>query len=585
MPTRLHPDQQKATLDRASLRQADLREVDFRGASLVLADLREADLRGCRLAGADLSGANLAGARLDGVDLSGARRDGTWFADTGEDASWLEARRRIVPLLDGAAEVDPDDALAELDEVGVIAPHWGWPWVAVALAFRRAGRSEVAFDLLLSASTLHPDPLTRRWLGRQHLEQQDWESAVSILIRARADLPNHGGLLADLGYALGRLGRLSEAKEVLQRAIGVGRDDANTWGALGLVLHQLRENQEAVSALRRAARSDSVEHRLNLARVLEAQGDLGAAWSSLEGALEPALVEERSRLASDMGGEEGAWMTGGPGVPPEEPVEVPLPVSPSDLDALRREHPALGARILHVVFAPPWAVGVVVPAADGARLAWNHQGRWTVSATPVVGLPDAERAEEAFEAYAAPADVPVAFPLFDGRTCGAELAFWLPSGLPESLRQRLRSFDRVLERDFDIDEGDVAGSMAVLDGLSPAWFLDGAESSCLIPPPGAYRRGSLRWALAQRAAWTLLDRDRAILAGSVSLRPGARWPGENAAEQRRISGLACVVWARHHLALAGMWPARRAALLGRGLDAVAQAEAGLWPMESQDEPR
>ena len=61
------PGGERADLQGADLREADLREADLRGA-----DLREADLRGANLWEADLRRADLRGANLWEADLLGA---------------------------------------------------------------------------------------------------------------------------------------------------------------------------------------------------------------------------------------------------------------------------------------------------------------------------------------------------------------------------------------------------------------------------------------------------------------------------------------------------------------------------------
>ncbi len=58
--------------ERAYLRRANLREVNFDGADLRVANLREANFGGANLRRANFEGANLEGANLQGTDLAGA---------------------------------------------------------------------------------------------------------------------------------------------------------------------------------------------------------------------------------------------------------------------------------------------------------------------------------------------------------------------------------------------------------------------------------------------------------------------------------------------------------------------------------
>jgi uncharacterized protein YjbI with pentapeptide repeats len=59
------------------LSDADPRDRDMSGFSLVGKNFKGADLRGANLRGADLSGANLTNAKLNGADLRGAKMDET----------------------------------------------------------------------------------------------------------------------------------------------------------------------------------------------------------------------------------------------------------------------------------------------------------------------------------------------------------------------------------------------------------------------------------------------------------------------------------------------------------------------------
>jgi uncharacterized protein YjbI with pentapeptide repeats len=60
-----------------SLSQADLRDIDLKGADLSYAELNDADLRGANLRGVDLSYAALREANLTNADLRGAMLIGT----------------------------------------------------------------------------------------------------------------------------------------------------------------------------------------------------------------------------------------------------------------------------------------------------------------------------------------------------------------------------------------------------------------------------------------------------------------------------------------------------------------------------
>jgi hypothetical protein len=70
-------DPEGADLDRANLNRADLREAELTGVNLSRADLRSANLSGANLQRANLGGANLWGADLSQADLRSANLWGT----------------------------------------------------------------------------------------------------------------------------------------------------------------------------------------------------------------------------------------------------------------------------------------------------------------------------------------------------------------------------------------------------------------------------------------------------------------------------------------------------------------------------
>jgi hypothetical protein len=81
--------------------RANLQGADLRGADLQRADLEGAYLRDANLQGADLQGAYLRNANLQGADLRGARYE-TKIAPKGAFTAW----KKLVGALDGAVLVE-----------------------------------------------------------------------------------------------------------------------------------------------------------------------------------------------------------------------------------------------------------------------------------------------------------------------------------------------------------------------------------------------------------------------------------------------------------------------------------------------
>ena len=105
----------------------------------------------------------------------------------------------------------------------------------------------------------------------QQIEQGQFEQAVVELqayCRMRPRDPEAHYLL---GQALGRLGRLDEAKAAFHRVIALQPDAAVGHGGLGSVLHRQGRFQEAAEALRKACQllPEDREYRLELVTCLE----------------------------------------------------------------------------------------------------------------------------------------------------------------------------------------------------------------------------------------------------------------------------------------------------------------------------
>lgn len=107
--------------------------------------------------------------------------------------------------------------------------------------------------------------------------------ALAMLERACSVAPSDAAMVADLGLAQLRAGRLLEAKASCMRAMEIDAGCAQAHLGLGMVLAQQKAWQDSVRSLRNAARfaKNSAVVHLNLGLVLEAAGDREAARSAL----------------------------------------------------------------------------------------------------------------------------------------------------------------------------------------------------------------------------------------------------------------------------------------------------------------
>lgn len=81
-----------------------------------------------------------------------------------------------------------------------------------------------------------------------HEQRKRWPAAVQERERALEANPDDPGLLFDLGYTLGRAGRMTEAVEPLRRALELNRRNPRISFILGEVLHSLGRQDEAREA-------------------------------------------------------------------------------------------------------------------------------------------------------------------------------------------------------------------------------------------------------------------------------------------------------------------------------------------------
>ena len=119
--------------------------------------------------------------------------------------------------------------------------------------FRRAGRASGAIEMFESVLRDAPDhPQATFNLGLLYAAQGDYERAVPLLHKARAQQPANLTLLAQLGFALYQLTRADEAAEVLASAQSVSPTDPNILYLSGLIATLRRDPEGAVAFWQKA---------------------------------------------------------------------------------------------------------------------------------------------------------------------------------------------------------------------------------------------------------------------------------------------------------------------------------------------
>jgi tetratricopeptide (TPR) repeat protein len=119
----------------------------------------------------------------------------------------------------------------------------------------------------IDASGSAVDGLT---VGHRLMQAGEFELALKSYFRAAGDEGFTPEVLASIGSANLRLGRLGQAEEILRRAVAENQRLAPAWNNLGVVLIERGEDGEAREAFKRAfaldgGRSDDIKRNLNLA--------------------------------------------------------------------------------------------------------------------------------------------------------------------------------------------------------------------------------------------------------------------------------------------------------------------------------
>jgi tetratricopeptide (TPR) repeat protein len=140
-------------------------------------------------------------------------------------------------------------------------------WHLLGLIASDQARPVDAVDFLCQAIRLAPDvALYRANLGLALGREERWSEAAECYAEADILEPGNPKTLGKLGRALARLGRFEPAVAALRQALDASGGDADTWNALGSALADSGEMEEAAhcfeEAIRRNASHD--EARANL---------------------------------------------------------------------------------------------------------------------------------------------------------------------------------------------------------------------------------------------------------------------------------------------------------------------------------
>ena len=197
-----------------------------------------------------------------------------YYAQVGAGEQYVPAQVRGARLL--AAQGRADEARRGLQAAQAAHPEARIQLlIAEASLLREAKRTQEAFELLdreLATTPEQPDLLYESALLAERLGRLDvLETRLRKLIALR---PDSAQAYNALGYSFAERGiRLTEARELIEKALSLSPDDGFILDSLGWVLYRQGDYAGALTALERAYRQrDDAEIAVHLGEVLSALG-------------------------------------------------------------------------------------------------------------------------------------------------------------------------------------------------------------------------------------------------------------------------------------------------------------------------
>lgn len=211
-----------------------------------------------------------------------------WYGEVGAGDQFLQAQIRTAQVISKQGRLD--EARAHLQGVDATSNAQRVQLVlAEAQMLREAGKPREAFDVVSRAMAEHqdhPDLLYDYAMLAEKIDRIDLlESSLRKLIGLR---PDHAHAYNALGYSLAdRNLRLTEARELIEKALKIAPEDAFIIDSMGWVLYRQGSLQEALTFLRRAfASRPDPEIAAHLSEVLWTAGERGEAEKLLHDSMQ-----------------------------------------------------------------------------------------------------------------------------------------------------------------------------------------------------------------------------------------------------------------------------------------------------------
>ncbi len=195
------------------------------------------------------------------------------------------ARAYLGPMRPAPPELSPEAAMS----VVAADPQSPAAWEALALAWDRAGRADVAEPAWARLTQLSPRSAFA-WAGRSLClrRARRFPEALAAVRRAALLAPGEAWVQVNLSAMLLLVDAYDEALAAAQRATALEPADPAAWGALHNAAVALGDTPLALAAVDRAAALDPADPRLRWNRSLCAlsAGDWATGWAGYEARLE-----------------------------------------------------------------------------------------------------------------------------------------------------------------------------------------------------------------------------------------------------------------------------------------------------------
>ncbi len=190
------------------------------------------------------------------TDTSSAMRwqDSLWSLPASDNAEVAKLQDKAMA---DSQSGDISGAIAALKQAVKLDPQFARGWLLLAAFYAYTLERDKALDTLRQANDAVPNqPIVHKALVTTLMEQRKYEDAVTVLQKVVKDDPSNIDALLTLGNAFSQLNRYNEAAATLESAVKQAPDRAGAYYQLGFAYLHADNEQNALTAFKRALELD-----------------------------------------------------------------------------------------------------------------------------------------------------------------------------------------------------------------------------------------------------------------------------------------------------------------------------------------